>query len=112
MAFKRWNKAPSKKTPKRAWSESEMKIVGWCLNNNIKVGISPDWKGGLNNWIIEIKISVSPDWETSSNKWQIDININGNNHNDPSRYTDDIILEKKYEYYKYYYDKYNKQQSL
>ena len=25
------------------------------------------------------------------------------------RYNDDIILEKKYEYYKYYYDKYNKQ---
>ena len=86
MAFRRWNKSPSKQPPKKTWSEEEMKIVGWCLNRNIKVGISPDWK-------------------TSLNKWQIDININGNNHNDPSRYDDDQILEKKYEYYKYYYDK-------
>ena len=89
MAFKRWNKTPSKQLPKKSWSNEEMKIIGWCLNNEIKVGVSPDWKDSLN-------------------RWQIDININGNNHNDPSRYNDDQILEKKYEYYKYYYDKYNK----
>tara|TARA_R110002012_G_scaffold112102_1_gene257504 strand:- start:252 stop:530 length:279 start_codon:yes stop_codon:yes gene_type:complete len=84
MAFKRWNKAPSKKTPKRAWSESEMKIVGWCLNNNIKVGISPDWKGGLNNWIIEIK-------------------INNNIHTDPNVYNENVVYDKVLEYYNYYY---------
>ena len=93
MAFKRWQKSPSKKGVNRPWSELELKIIGWCLNNKIKISVSPDWKHSLTHW-------------------QIDININGNNHNDPSRYTDDIILEKKYEYYKYYYDKYNKQQSL
>ena len=90
MAFKRWQRAPSRKGLRKTWTESEMKIVGWCLNKNIGVGVSPDWKDSLN-------------------RWQIDININGNNHNDPSRYNDDQILEKKYEYYKYYYDKYNKQ---
>ena len=84
MAFKRWNKAPSKKTPKRAWSKSEMKIIGWCLSNNIKIGISPDWKGGLNNWIIEIK-------------------INNNIHVDPSVYNENVVYDKVLEYYNYYY---------
>ena len=90
MAFKRWQKTPSKSPPQYTWSSDQMKIIGWCLNKKIGVGISPNWKDDLN-------------------RWQIDININGNNHNDPSRYNDDQILEKKYEYYKYYYDKYNKQ---
>ena len=90
MAFKRWQKAPSKKGVNRSWSNSELKIINWCLNNKIKIGVSPDWKNELT-------------------KWQIDININGNSYNDPNRYNDDEILEKKYEYYKYYYDKYNKQ---
>ena len=61
MAFKRWNKSPSKKPPKKAWSQNEMKIIGWCLNKNINIGVSPDWKDSLN-------------------KWQIEININGNIH--------------------------------
>ena len=90
MAFKRWSKTPTKKGISRSWNSAELKIISWCLNNKIKIGVSPDWKDSLN-------------------RWQIDININGNNHNDPSRYNDDKVLEKKYEYYKYYYDKYNKQ---
>ena len=90
MAFKRWNKAPSKKTPKRAWSKGEMKIIGWCLSNNIKIGISPDWKGGLNDW-------------------QVEINVNKSSHIDPNVYSDETVYNKVNEYYKYYYDKYNKQ---
>jgi len=88
MAFKRWQRAPSKKGLKKTWSESEMKIIAWCLNNDIKVGMNPDWKHGLNHW-------------------QIDININGKNHSDPKRYDNDQVLSKMYEYYKYYYDKHN-----
>ena len=90
MAFKRWKKSPSRRVPVKMWDNNEMKIVGWCLNKNIKIGISPDWKHDLN-------------------KWQIDISINGNVHTDPSRYDDEVVLNKLYEYYKYYYDKYNKQ---
>ena len=56
MVFKRWSKSPSKKPPERQWSEDEMKIIGWCLNNNISVGIIPDWKGNVNRWQIDIKI--------------------------------------------------------
>ena len=90
MAFKRWQRAPSKKLPKKSWDPKEMEIIGWCLNNNISVAISPDWKDDLN-------------------RWQIEININKKTHTDPSRYSDDVVYNKVNEYYKYYYDKYNKQ---
>ena len=90
MAFKKWQKTPSKSPPKKTWDVYEMKIIGWCLNNNIGVGISPDWKDDMN-------------------RWQIDININSKTHTYPNRYEDDVIYNKVNEYYKYYYDKYNKQ---
>ena len=90
MAFKRWQRAPSKKAPERSWDKQEMKIIGWCLVRNIKIGISPDWKDEMN-------------------RWQIDININGKIHTDPNLYNDDVVYNKVNEYYKYYYDKYNKQ---
>ena len=84
MAFKRWNKTPSRKLPTRSWTEEEMKIIGWCLVRNIKIGISPDWKDEMN-------------------RWQIDININGKIHTDPNRYENDTVYNKVVEYYKYYY---------
>ena len=84
MAFKRWQRAPSKKAPERSWDKQEMKIIGWCLVRNIKIGISPDWKDEMN-------------------RWQIDININGKIHTDPNRYENDTVYNKVVEYYKYYY---------
>ena len=90
MAFKKWQKTPSRKGLQRSWLENEMKIIGWCLNKKIGVGISPDWKDDLN-------------------RWQIEININGKIHTDPNKYSDDTVYNKVNEYYKYYYDKYNKQ---
>ena len=90
MAFKRWQRAPSKKAPERTWSDDEMKIIGWCLGNNIAVGISPDWKDDMN-------------------RWKIDIVINKKVHTDPNRYDNEVVYNKVNEYYKYYYDKYNKQ---
>ena len=89
MAFKRWNKTPSKKPPKYTWLSDQMKIVSWCLNKSIGVGINPDWKDDLT-------------------RWQIEISINGKIHADPSHYSDDVVYNKVNEYYKYYYDKYNK----
>ena len=89
MAFFKWQKAPSKKPPQRSWEPKEMKIIGWCMSNNIKIAISPDWKDSLT-------------------RWQIEININGKTHIDPNRYGDNIVYNKFNEYYKYYYDKYNK----
>tara|TARA_R100001015_G_scaffold10854_1_gene4474 strand:+ start:139 stop:411 length:273 start_codon:yes stop_codon:yes gene_type:complete len=90
MAFKRWNKTPSKSPPKKTWDNSEMKIIGWCLNRGISV-------------------SISPDWQDHSTRWQIDISINGKIHKDPNKYHDNVVYDKVNEYYKYYYDKYNKQ---
>jgi hypothetical protein len=88
MAFKRWKKSPSKRPPRKLWSKNEMKVIGWCLQNKIGVGISPDWNDDLQ-------------------RWQIEININGKVHTDPNRYNGNV-LDKMYEYYKYYYDKHNK----
>ena len=90
MAFKRWSKTPSKSPPKYKWTEQQLKRIGWCLNKNIGVSISPDWKDGLN-------------------RWKIDININGKMHEDQKRYNNEVVYNKVNEYYKYYYDKYNKQ---
>jgi hypothetical protein len=89
MAFKKWNKSPSRKPPERSWTQEEMKIIGWCLNKNIGIGITPDWKNDISTW-------------------QIDININGKIHTDPKKYEDSIVYNKVNEYYKYYYDKYKK----
>jgi hypothetical protein len=89
MAFRKWNKTPSKKPPERSWNKEEMKIIGWCLNNKIAIGISPDWKDDMNYW-------------------QIDITINNKTHTDPNRYKDNTVYDKVNEYYKYYYDKYKK----
>ena len=93
MAFRKWQKSPSRRPPERSWSKTEMKIIGWCLNKNIGIGISPDWKDDMN-------------------RWQIEININGSVHTDPKRYDNGTVYNKVNEYYKYYYDKHNKQQSL
>tara|TARA_R100000781_G_scaffold106764_1_gene70831 strand:+ start:36 stop:308 length:273 start_codon:yes stop_codon:yes gene_type:complete len=90
MAFKKWQRSPSKRSPEKSWTSEEMKIIGWCLNKNIGVGISPDWKDDLN-------------------RWQIEISINSKIHKDPNRYTNETVYDKVNEYYKYYYDKYNKQ---
>ena len=54
MAFKKWNRSPSRKPPEKSWEPKEMKIIGWCLNRNIGVSISPDWKDDMNRWQINI----------------------------------------------------------
>ena len=89
MAWNRWNKSPSRKAPTRSWLPEELKIISWCLNKNIGVSISPDWEGGIDDWFV-------------------DISINKKIHRDPNRYDSKTVLNKVMEYYKYYYDKYNK----
>ena len=84
MAFKKWQRSPSRKPPERQWLEEEMKIIGWCLNKNIKISITPDWKNNISDWLI-------------------DISINNKTHKDPNKYNDDDIYNKVLEYYKYYY---------
>ena len=85
--MKRWKKLPRKQAPTKPWDENQMKVIGWCMSNNINIGITPDF-------------------DNEFNLWQIEIRINGTLHVDPKRYDADA-LDKVYEYYKYYYDKYN-----
>ena len=90
MAFrKRFQKSVSKKPAERSWKDSELKIIDWCMRKKILISTTPDWKDEYNRWIVHI-------------------NINGRIHDDPKRYKDEEALEKMYEYYKYYYDKYKK----
>ena len=42
MAFFKWQKAPTKKVPKRSWSEDEINIIGWCMRKGIKISIKTD----------------------------------------------------------------------
>jgi len=61
--------------------------ISWCHDNNIGVSIMPDWNSAR-DWIIEIR-------------------INDSRHKDPNRYKSEDALAKMYEYYEYYYNKYN-----
>ena len=72
------------------YTDDNIKHAGWCINKGIKIPVSPNWEG--------------PDYE-----WKIEIDINGKTHLDPAIYEGNQALTKMYEYYKYYYDKYNKQ---
>ena len=67
-------------------TREDLKHVGWCLNKNIKIAVIPN-----------------------GDKWQVEININKAIHLDSKEYEADEAYKKMYEYYKYYYDKHNKQ---
>ena len=70
------------------YTDDNMKHIAWCMNNSIVVGFSPLWD--------------------TEDQWQIDIQINATVSVDPNTYGGDEVMAKVYEYYKYYYDKYEK----
>jgi len=63
-----------------------MKRVNWCTRNGIKIAVIPK---GID--------------------WQVEVNLNKKIHLDSKVYKAKEATEKMYEYYKYYYDKHNKQ---
>jgi len=92
MAFRGNSYKPKTKKKKGAslyhpYTREDMKRVNWCLEKNIEVAVSP----GNSKWKVEIRMNKG-DWKR-----------------DPGVYEHDEAMEKLYEYYKYYYDKYNKQ---
>ena len=92
MAFRGNSYKPKTKKKKGGtlyypYTNEDMKIVGWCLNKNIEVAVSP----GETNWKVGIRMNKG--------KW----------NRDPGVYEHEEAMKKMYEYYKYYYDKYNKQ---
>ena len=85
MAF--FKKATKGRSPgNHPYTPEDMKRVGWCMNKNIKIAVIP-----------------------SGTEWQVELNINNKVHLDPKVYQGQEATEKMYEYYKYYYDKHNKQ---
>ena len=69
------------------YTDRNIKHVSWCVNKNIHVAVSP----GEIKWKVEIRMNKG-DW-----------------NKDPGVYEHEEAMKKMYEYYKYYYDKYNKQ---
>tara|TARA_R110002020_G_scaffold50211_2_gene142104 strand:- start:122 stop:379 length:258 start_codon:yes stop_codon:yes gene_type:complete len=85
MAF--YKKAAKGLSPgSHPYTRGDMKRVNWCMNKGIKIAVIPN---GID--------------------WQVELNINKKIHLNPEIYKADKAYEKMYEYYKYYYDKYNKQ---
>ena len=69
------------------YTNEDMKRVSWCMNKNIHIAVVP----GEMIWNVEIRMNKG-DWKK-----------------DPGVYEHEEAMKKMYEYYKYYYDKYNKQ---
>ena len=82
-----WQKSKTGKSPGyHNHTREDIKRVNWCLRKGIKIAVIP-----------------------SGTKWQIELNINDNIHLDPEIREAREAYKKMYEYYKYYYDKHNKQ---
>ena len=71
------------------YTNEDMKRVQWCLDRKIKIAVIP-----------------------SGTDWQVEITIGKSVNLDSTIYRAKEAYIKMYEYYKYYYDKHNKQQSL
>ena len=82
-----WQKTKTGKSPgQHNYTREDMKRVNWCLRNGIKVAVIPN-----------------------GTKWQVEVDLNKTIHLDSKIYEAKEAYKKMYEYYKYYYDKHNKQ---
>jgi len=70
------------------YTRADMKRVQWCLDKNIHISANPESKF---SYRVEIRLDKG-EWKR-----------------DPGSYDFMEANKKMYEYYKYYYDKYNKQ---
>lgn len=58
------------------------------------------------SWCINHSIYISPKATNKTTEWYLVITINGNDNTSPKTFKKDEIWKKLYEYYKYYYEKY------
>ena len=72
------------------WTKEDFKIISWCINNSIACCVIPARKS-----------------ENGGYDFCIEIIINGKSNFSPSFRKNEVLI-KQLEYYKYYYDKYNK----
>jgi len=82
-----WMKKTYGKSPGfHNYTNEDMKRVQWCLDRKIKIAVIP-----------------------SGTDWQVEITIDKSVNLDSNIYRAKEAYKKMYEYYKYYYDKHNKQ---
>ena len=74
----------------RPLSKLESKMIQWCVNRSIACCVMPAQK-----------------YTASAEDFCVEIIINGKSSFSPN-FKKQEVLEKQIEYYKYYYDKYNK----
>jgi hypothetical protein len=84
-----YKKSVGRKPGAHPYTQQDMKHIGWCIKNKIKIAVIPNWKG-------------------FHDEWKVELNINNKIHLDPNVYKASEAHVKMYEYAKYYYDKYNK----
>ena len=72
------------------WTKEDFKIISWCINNSIACCVIPARKS-----------------ESGGYDFCVEIIINGKSNLSPN-FEKQEVLDKQIEYYKYYYDKYNK----
>lgn len=57
------------------------------------------------DWCIKNGIKIAP-FAKKPGEWYIDITVNNKTNRSPHIYGKDVVWEKIYEYYRYYYEKY------
>ena len=72
------------------WTKQDFHIISWCINHGIKCCVVPAQK-----------------YTASSEDFCIEIVIKDKSNFSPNFKKDEVLI-KQLEYYKYYYDKYNK----
>ena len=78
-------KDKSRKAPHKHPTKTQREAWEWCVRNKIGVCVTPDW--------------------TNIGSWCIEIMMNDKVTLDPSTYKGNEVIDKMYEYCKYYYDK-------
>ena len=82
-----WMKKSYGKSPGfHVYTNADTKRVQWCLDRKIKIAVIPN-----------------------GTDWQVEITIDKSVNLDSNIYRAKEAYKKMYEYYKYYYDKHNKQ---
>ena len=73
------------------WTKEDRFALYWCLNN---------------------KIVIYADHEPHNGPWKINIKLDKKISKSPEAYPQDIVLEKIFEFYRYYANKYRPQNEL
>lgn len=93
MAKKHWTSSstPAPDHGYYDWTKEDREALSWCVNN---------------------KILIYADHEPYSGPWKINIKIKDKLNKSPQAYKEDEVLEKIFEFYRYYANKYRPKDEL